>query len=180
MQTEKLPVAAVVGSGTQRHPERAEPLGIWLAQEGFHLLTGGGNGVMGAVSKAFHSVSDRRGKVIGVLPGAVSDGRYQVKEGYPNPYVELAIRTHLPHSGPRGTDPMSRNHIIALSADFMVGLPGGYGTRSELVLAQKYGRPVIAWLKDPSEIADLPADIEVAGQFNAVEAFLRRKLAWRL
>ena len=39
------------------------------AGEGVHLLTGGGGGVMSAVSEAFHGVPERRGLVIGVIPG---------------------------------------------------------------------------------------------------------------
>ena len=35
-------------------------------------------------------------------------------------WVELPIRTHLPHSGERGTDVRSRNHINALTADVMI------------------------------------------------------------
>ena len=38
----------------------------------------------------------------------------------------------------------SRNHIIVLSADHVVALPGGPGTRSEVELALDYGKsPVL-------------------------------------
>jgi len=33
-------VVGVMGSGSAEHEDLAEPLGVWLAQSGFHLLTG--------------------------------------------------------------------------------------------------------------------------------------------
>jgi len=69
-----------------------------------------------------------------------------VRGATPNPWVEVPIRTHLPLSGVDGTDPRSRNHINVLTADVVVALPGGDGTRSEVRLALRYGRPVVAFL----------------------------------
>jgi uncharacterized protein (TIGR00725 family) len=138
-------IVGVMGSGTQRHEALALPLGRWIAEHGFHLLTGGAEGVMAAVSEGFSSVAERAGLVIGVLRGFPgTDGRITVAT--PNPYVEVPIRTHLPLSGAEGTDVRSRNHINVLSADLVVGLPGEDGTRSEMELAIRYGRPVIAFL----------------------------------
>lgn len=134
-----------MGSGVERHDALAGPLGRWIARRGCHLLTGGGGGVMHAVSEAFASVPQRAGLVLGILKGwPQADGR--VEGAAPNPWVELPIRTHLPLSGAEGTDAASRNHINVLTADVVVGLPGGEGTRSEMVLAVRYGRPVIAYL----------------------------------
>ncbi|MHC4507097.1 MAG: SLOG cluster 4 domain-containing protein, partial [Planctomycetota bacterium] len=135
----RLPVVGVLGSGTAPHAERARAVGQWLAHEGVHLLTGGGAGVMEAVSRAFFEVPDRRGAVIGILPGS-ADGA--IPGGYPNPWVEIAISTHLPLSGERGTDALSRNHINVLSSDVLLALPGGAGTASEVRLALRYGRPL--------------------------------------
>ena len=73
----------------------------------------------------------RRGLVLGVLPGDPASGH--APAAYPNPWVEIVIRTHLPHSGVLGTDSLSRNHINVLSADAIVALPGGAGTASEVV-----------------------------------------------
>jgi len=87
-----------MGSGLHPHPERATELGAWLARQGVHLLTGGGGGVMAAVSEAFHAVGDRRGLVLGVLPAAADAGaapdRRASPPGYPNPWVEIPIYTH--------------------------------------------------------------------------------------
>jgi len=160
-----------MGSGTRAHAERAVPLGQALARLGVHLLTGGGGGVMAAVSAAFAAVPERRGLVIGVLPGREVEGSVRAPEGYPNEAVELAIRTHLPWSGTRGTDPLSRNHVNVLSSDAIVALPGGAGTASEVRLALRYGRPVLAFVGARGEIPDLPAEVEVVG---ATEALLAR------
>jgi uncharacterized protein (TIGR00725 family) len=136
-------VMGVMGSGAEEHAELAEPLGRALARAGCHLLTGAGGGVMAAVSRAFHGVEERAGLVIGIVPGDVrEDGSYSPKPGYPNPWVEIAVYTHLPLSGREGASPMSRNHINVLSSDALVMLPGGAGTRSELELARRYGKPV--------------------------------------
>jgi uncharacterized protein (TIGR00725 family) len=133
----RRPVIGVMGAGREGHRALARPVGVLVAELGFHLLTGGGPGVMAEVSRAFVETPRRDGLAIGVLPGGAAS-----KPGYPNPYVELAIRTHLPLTGEEGTRPESRNHVNVLSADRVVALPGGAGTRSEVVLALRYGRPL--------------------------------------
>lgn len=157
-----------MGSGVDPHAEFAEPLGVWLAEQGFHLLTGGGAGVMASVSRAFCGVPGRRGVAVGILPGSEREGG-RAREGYPNAWVELPVFTHLPLVGERGGEPLSRNHINVLSSDVVVALPGGAGTRSELRLAQRYGRPVIAWGPEHGEI---PPGIPLADGFDDVAAFV--------
>lgn len=132
----RLKIVGVMGSGSEPHEHLAWPLGAWIARAGHHLLTGGGAGVMRAVSESFVRVEPRRGVCVGVLPGP------QWRPGYPNDAVEIPIRTHLPLSGTKGTDPMSRNHVNVLTADAIVALPGKAGTRSEVELALRYGRPI--------------------------------------
>lgn len=162
-----------MGSGSREHAELAEPLGDWLAREGFDMLTGGGRGVMTAASRAFQRVSPRRGMVIGILPGQVGPGGgYEAVPGYPNPWVDLAIFTHLPLSGEQGTDAMSRNHINVLSSKVVVALPGGAGTMSEVELALRYRRPVIAYLGTSGVISDLPARVPVARDLESAKGFV--------
>jgi uncharacterized protein (TIGR00725 family) len=173
---ERLPVVAVIGSGVDEHAERAEPLGRWLATVGVHLLTGGGRGVMTAVSRAFAAVPGRRGLVLGVIPSADEQTPQRPKEGYPNPWVEVPILTHLPHSGPRGQELGSRNHIVILSAAVVVALPGGAGTASEAGLAVRYGRPIVACLRDRSELPGLPPDVRIEPEFEQVTAFVTANL----
>jgi len=67
-------VVGVMGSGRSGYDGLAEPLGVWIARQGFHLLTGGG-GVMAAVGKGFSTVANRKGLVVGVLPCAVDGPR---------------------------------------------------------------------------------------------------------
>ncbi len=172
----RLPVVGVLGSGTNAHAERAAALGRWLAGEKVHLLTGGGGGVMAAVSAAFAAVPGRRGLVIGVLPARSADNA-EPPPGYPNRWVELPIVTHLPLTGAHGTEPLSRNHINVLTAHVLVALPGGLGTRSEILLARHYGRPLIAWLDHRGEIPDLPDWVPVESTLEGVQRFVRAHLA---
>lgn len=144
-----LPIVGVMGSGAEMHEDLAAPLGSAIASGGWHLLTGGGGGTMTAASRAFVRTPDRAGLCIGVLPGREDDGG--APEGYPNPWVEVTIRTHLPLSGEAGTEPDSRNHINVLSADAVIALPGSAGTRSEIELALRYERPLALLDRPPGD-----------------------------
>ena len=165
-------VIGVIGSGATRHEPLARPLGTWIAQQGFHLLTGGGGGVMAAVGEAFVAVPDRQGLAVGVLPAAPDGPLSGAPPGYPNRWVEMAIRTHLPLSGIEGSTPMSRNHINVLSADMLVALPGGPGTASEIQLAARYGRPCVAFLMDRAQRLQLPTSVPVAMTLSDLATFV--------
>jgi len=182
----RLPIVGVMGSSAAEHADLAVPLGRWLGAQSVHLLTGGGGGVMEAVSRAFCEVPGRRGHSIGIIPRAeaapgpgaggcpdapAEPGR-ETRYGYPNPWIEIAIFTHLPLSGPRGTEPMSRNHINILTADVIVALPGSAGTASEVALARRYGRPLIAYLRDRREIPGLAEDIAMTSDLGTVTRFI--------
>jgi len=91
----RLPIVGVVESHSNDPHERAAVLGRWLACQGVHLLTGGGPGVMQAVSKAFCEAPARKGLVIGIIPSAAENSP-DPKKGYPNDWVEVPIFTHLP------------------------------------------------------------------------------------
>lgn len=161
-----------MGSGTDPHAEQSVLLGRWLAARGVHLLTGGGGGVMSAVSEAFAEVPHREGRVIGVLPASAD--LVSSPEGYPNPFVEIVLRTHLAARGEEGTAFDSRNHINVLSSDGIVILPGSAGTRSEAELALRYDRPAIVWAPhtDASTFAGMA--LPRAGSFADVQAFIGR------
>jgi uncharacterized protein (TIGR00725 family) len=168
----RLSIVGVMGSSSERWEALSLPLGRWLAGQDCHLLTGGGGGVMAAVSEAFAGVPQRRGLVIGVLPGQIDEAfAYAARAGYPNPWVELAIRTHLPLSGERGRDTLSRNHVNVLTADVVIALPGREGTRAEADLALRYGRPVI--LFGPEEaFSEFPEALERTPSLARVQAFV--------
>ena len=166
-----------MGSSSERHDELAAPLGRWLAESGYDLLTGGGGGVMAAVSEAFSKVEGRPGIVIGVVPGTIDDqGRYVAYPEYPNQWVEVAIRTHLPLRGARGSEPMSRNHINVLSSDVVIALPGSEGTLSEIELALRYGKPVAAFVGAGAVFPGLPDGVPRLRDLVAVEEFIEAAL----
>jgi uncharacterized protein (TIGR00725 family) len=162
-----------MGSGSEPYEERAAPLGRRLARMGVHLLTGGGGGVMESVSRAFHETQGRAGLVLAVLPGDAETGA--CPPGYPNPWVEVAIRTHLPARGLRGEAADSRNHVNVLSSDVVIALPGSEGTASEVALALRYGRPVAVW-GTPSELAALPPSAPRLESLEAVARFVEAAL----
>jgi predicted Rossmann-fold nucleotide-binding protein len=179
-------VVAVIGSGTTADPSCVE-IGHLVATLGADLLTGGGRGVMEAVSRAFFETAPRDGIVIGVIPATVeplaalerretTTVEYDLPDGYPNPWVELAIYTHLPDSGHEGTRRSSRNHINVLSADVIVALPGEAGTESEMWLAVQYGVPVVAY---GTHRKTVPPGVAHARTLDEVRAFLRECLPTR-
>ena len=176
----RRPVVGVMGSSTRAFEDLAVPLGRWLASAGVNLLTGGGVGAMEAVSRAFADVQPRAGLAVGVLPADLPDGIAVPRAGYPNPSVELAIFTHLPLSGVAGTDPRSRNHINILSSDVVIVLPGNEGTESEMTLAVRYAKPVIAFFGEHAVGWAPPAGVPIACTMDDVERFVREKLAGRL
>ena len=147
--TTRRTLIGVIGSGSDSFPDLCVPLGTWLAEKGFDLINGGGQGVMAEVAKAFTEVNDREGKVIGVLPSLAhcqtpeQRAKYEAPPGYPNTFMDIVIRTHLPLVGPEGKETASRNHIIILSSDLIIALPGSKGTRTEIELAMEYGKLLI-------------------------------------
>lgn len=163
------PIVGVMGSGSKEHGELAAPLGEWLAVQGYDLMTGGGAGVMAAVCRAFAGVPTRRGVSVGILPAGPP-------VGYPNQWLDIVIRTHLPKRGTEGADILSRNHITVLSSNVIVVLPGRQGTRTELALALHHRKPVIAFLGPDGEIAGASrtAIENVAIALDDVTAFIRR------
>src|SRR6202023_4322341 len=101
----------------------------------------------------------RRGICIGIIPCASEEERGKPRIGYPNEFVELAIFTHLPYSGIRGKDDLSRNHINVLSSAAVIALPGGHGTAAEVELALDYGKPLIAFARDAALVKPFPAAV---------------------
>ena len=67
---------------------------------------------------------------------------------------------------------MSRNHINVLSADAILALPGGSGTASEVELAVRYGKPVIAFVTSSDEILGLRAEVDISDDLDAVLEFV--------
>ncbi len=169
----------VMGSGTDEHDTLGREIGELLARLGVNLLTGGGRGVMTSVSRAFVQAPRKRGICIGVIPCFSESERARPKDGYPNEYVELAIYTHLPHSGPRGKEDLSRNHINVLSSAGIIALPGEQGTATEVSLAVDYNKPVIAYSPQKHLVDHFPKSVARATTLREVEEFLARHLSRR-
>ncbi len=153
-------IVGVMASGKEEALEDeekrlAKEVGTAIAKLGYHLLTGGGDGLMAAVGQAF--LDEKRkllrakrpaGNLMSILraeelPELKKNGKRSWKAKADNGLGEIVIRTHLPLSGKKGTDPLSRNHINALTSDLVVILPGGAGTHSELQLASEYGKDIM-------------------------------------
>lgn len=107
-------------------------LGALIAERGWVLLTGGSPvGVMDAASRGAHEAG---GLVVGVLKSG--DRRHA------SSWVDVAVRTGMGDA---------RNVINVLTSDVVIALPGGAGTLSEVALALKSGKTVIALGWDPGE-----------------------------
>ena len=165
-----------MGSGTSEHDDYARPVGEALADLGVNLLTGGGPGVMTAVSRAFTRAPRQRAICIGIIPCVDEHDRGTPKPGYPNEFVELAIYTHLPFSGPQGTHDLSRNHINVLSCAAIVALPGEEGTAAEVSLAVRYGKPIAVYSPIRSLVTHFSPSATRVETISDLTAFLRPHL----
>jgi len=58
----------------------------------------------------------------------------------------------------------------------VIALPGAWGTRTEVELALRYGKPVVAYLQDRVEIPQLPDSVPVLARLEEVKAFVRQVL----
>ncbi len=76
----------------------------------------------------------------------------------------------------QGTLDLSRNHINVLSCEAVVALPGGQGTASEVRLAIRYGKPVVAYSHAIQLLQDFPETVRRADDIDEVRQFLRERL----
>lgn len=172
----RRPVIGVMGSHSDVCQQRAQRVGSWIASQGYHLLTGAGAGVMSEASRAFVAVDGRTGCVIGIVPTVSEDPVRPPVPGYPNPWVEIPIFTHLGVGRETGDEPASRNHINVLTSSAIILLPGGEGTASEARLALLYRTPAVAYLESRDEIPQLPDEILVTRDFSEVTNFVSSRV----
>jgi uncharacterized protein (TIGR00725 family) len=124
------PYVAVIGDGDPRGPdahrllEWAEEVGLQLARGGAVVITGGLGGVMRAAARG---ALGGGGETIGILPGA--------DPSEANEYIRTPIATGLG---------VVRNLVVVTSADAVVAVGGRHGTLSEIGLALRMGRHVVA------------------------------------
>lgn len=129
--TVRRPTLVISGRGDALSPELhalAHDVGKLAITAGFRIATGGLGGVMQAASEGARTAPTyREGDVIGVLPGADPGGA--------NRFVDIPIPTGMGEA---------RNVVLVAMADVVVALGGGAGTLSEIALAWRLGKPVIA------------------------------------
>jgi uncharacterized protein (TIGR00725 family) len=120
------PHVAVVGSGeaTGELYDAAREVGRLVAERGGVVVCGGLGGVMEAAARG---ATERGGVAIGVLP---DEDRERA-----NPFLSYSVATGMGQA---------RNLAVACSADVVIAVGGEYGTLSEIGLALKVGRPVVA------------------------------------
>ena len=139
-------VVAVVGPGDEEI-HAAFDVGRLLAERGVVVVTGGLGGTMAAACRGAASAG---GVAVGLLPGTDRSAA--------NEWVSVAIPTGLGEL---------RNGLVVRGADALVALGGGYGTLSEIALALKAGKRVVAI--DSWDIEGVQA---VPGAEEAVAAIL--------
>ena len=117
---------AVVGAGHATPDEErvAEEVGRGLAVAGAVLVCGGLGGVMEAACRGAKAGG---GTTVGILPGT--------SRADANPFVDVAIPTGLGEL---------RNGLVVRAADALVAVGGEFGTLSEIALALKARKPVVA------------------------------------
>ena len=120
------PYIAVCGPGSATDEEErwAEEVGRRLAEAGAVVLCGGLGGVMDAAARG---AAGAGGSVVGILPGE----------------DRLGASAHLTVAIPTGMGE-ARNAIITRAADAVIAVGGEWGTLSEIALARKMGKPVVA------------------------------------
>jgi uncharacterized protein (TIGR00725 family) len=121
------PQIAVVGAGDGDDEDllaAAAEIGRRIAEAGAVLVTGGLSGVMEAASRG---AADAGGTAIGVIPSS--------DPADANEHVTHAIATGVGQA---------RNLAVVGSGDAVIAVGGEWGTLSEIALARKLGRPVVA------------------------------------
>ena len=120
------PYVSVVGSGTASGElyEMAREIGRLVAKRDGTLICGGRSGVMEAAARG---ATEAGGTAIGILPDE--------ERARANQYLSYSIATGTGHA---------RNLAVVCSGDVLIAVGGEYGTLSEIGLARKVGRPVVA------------------------------------
>ena len=126
MNEHREPYVAIVGSGEPSGElyARAREVGRLVAERGGTVVCGGHSGVMEAAARG---AKEAGGTAIGILP---DEDRSEANE-------------HLTYSVATGTG-HARNLAVVCSGDVVIAVGGEYGTLSEIGLALKVGRPVVA------------------------------------
>jgi uncharacterized protein (TIGR00725 family) len=156
------PYVAVIGDGApdgpdaQRILEWAEEVGQRLARAGATVITGGLGGVMLAASRGALLAG---GETVGILPGADASEA--------NEYVRTPIATGLG---------VARNLVVVTASDAVIAIGGRHGTLSEIGLALRMGRHVVAlssWRVESDQRLGGPRIHRAVDPHGAVELVMR-------
>ncbi len=139
-----------MGSGTATGGlyERAREVGRLVAERGAVVVCGGLSGVMEATARG---ATETGGTALGILPDE--------DRGRANAYLSYSVATGAGHA---------RNLAVVCSGDVVIAVSGEYGTLSEIGLALKVGRPVVAlgsWDLDGHVVVAASAGEAVAAAF---------------
>lgn len=120
------PLIGVIGAGSCEASleELAVEIGREIARQDAILVCGGLSGVMTAAARGAKEVG---GFTVGILPGSSTQDA--------NVYIDFPIATNMGQA---------RNAIIVQTADVLIAVGGGYGTLSEIAMALKIGKEVVA------------------------------------
>lgn len=99
----------------QRYLDEAFVMGQKLADNGYHVITGGGS--MGLMAGIEDGVLDRKGRITAIIP------QFMIDEGWLHKGLDDVIAT---------ATMQERKHIMFDSSDAILTLPGGCGTLDEL------------------------------------------------
>ena len=148
-------IGVIGGQFCSEEEERlAYEVGSLLAKQGAIIICGGLGGVMEA---ACRGAKEEGGTTIGVLPGPF--------RGDANPYVDYALATDMGQA---------RNAIIVRTADAVIAVGGEYGTLSEIAMALKMGKKVVALSSWEIASKGVPDDkiVRTASPEEAVEGVI--------
>jgi uncharacterized protein (TIGR00725 family) len=117
---------AVCGASeaTPAQLDAAREVGKLLAESGAIVISGGFGGVMAAASEG---AARAGGTVIGLLPETDRIGA--------NPHLTISLPTGMGQA---------RNVLVVTAAESVIAIGEGWGTLSEIAVARRLGRPVIA------------------------------------
>lgn len=134
---------AVCGASeaTQSQLEAAREVGRLLARSGAVVINGGYAGVSGAASEG---AASEGGTVVGILSETNREGA--------NEHLTISLPTGLGQG---------RNLLIVTAAESVIAIGRGWGTLSEIALARRLGRTVLAldtWEVQGLEVVKTPAE----------------------
>lgn len=149
---------AVIGPGDadERVLAAAYSVGRLVAANDAVLVCGGLGGVMAA---ACRGAKERGGRTVGLLPG--------LDRAEANADIDIAVPTGMGQG---------RNILVIRAADAVIAVGGSWGTLSEVGLACRVGKPVVAlhgWRVADAAGAPIPGPVSAATPNDAVALALR-------